>query len=96
MCFFVLITAHKSVHNHPMTARKVNLDLLETWLARNGGPKALAERSNVSRFTIKRVKSRRTPFVPRKRITQLLLADAIGVSVDELFPIDDSDRGESA
>lgn len=76
--------------------RKVNLDLLETWLAKNGGVAELAHKSRVSPYTIMRIKNRRKPSVPGKRVTQLLLAEAMGVSVDDLFPPVDAGEGEAS
>jgi len=66
--------------------RTVNLKLLHRWLAKHGGIGELAHKSNVSVFTIMKMKNRINPQAPRKRITQTLLAQAIGVSIDALFP----------
>ena len=67
--------------------RTVNLRLLEKWLAENGGLAELAHKSNVSPHTIMKLKNRVNPAAPRKRITQSLLAKAIGVEIDVLFPL---------
>lgn len=66
--------------------RRVNRELLDHWIHSNGpdGVSKLAVKSQVSADTIKR--SRASRMAPKKPITQQLLAEAIGVNVDELFP----------
>jgi hypothetical protein len=84
-CVILLDNTNQSAYAVSMS-RTVNLDLLETWLAKNGGVGELARKSRVSPFTIRKIKNRMNPQAPRKRVTQLLLAEAIGVSVEKLFP----------
>lgn len=70
----------------------MNLELLEVWLKRNGGVGELAHLSKVSPHTILKLKNRIRPKVPKKHVTQLLLAEAMGVGIDDLFP--PSNEGE--
>jgi transcriptional regulator with XRE-family HTH domain len=71
----------------PHMSRTVNLELLTIWLMRHGGVSELERRSKVSRHTINRIKNRRNPAAPKKESTQLLLAEAVGVGVNDLFPL---------
>jgi transcriptional regulator with XRE-family HTH domain len=72
-----------------MNERTVNKTLLKVWLKQNGpkiedGIENLAKKSRTSASTVTKVKS---GYVPRKDITRILLANAIGVAEDELFPL---------
>lgn len=76
--------------------RTVDLDLLEKWLARNGGVVELSLRSKVSPHTIMKMKNRMRPRAPTKNVTKMLLAEAIGVSIDQLFPLIGADGNEAS
>jgi lambda repressor-like predicted transcriptional regulator len=66
--------------------RRVNRKILDHWIHNNGpdGISKLAVKSQVAADTIKR--SRASNVAPKKPITQQLIAEAIGVEVNELFP----------
>jgi lambda repressor-like predicted transcriptional regulator len=76
--------------------RTVNLDLLDLWLGKNGGISVLSEKSHVSISTIRKLKNRYHPSAPKKRATQLLIADAMNVEVDELFPVTANHEGRAS
>ena len=66
--------------------RTVKTELVREWVARNGLPE-LALKSRVSVHTIMAMLKRTNPHSPKRLSVQLRLADALGVSLDELFPL---------
>ncbi len=73
--------------------RTVNQDLIDTWMRETGkGEADLSVESGISVHTIHKVRNRVTPLVPAKPQTLGKIAVAIGVHVDDLFPlIEDSE-----
>lgn len=67
-------------------AHTVNLALLQGWIDRFGIGE-LEKRSGVSIHTILKIKNKRNPTVPKRAKARIRLADAIGVSEDDLFPL---------
>jgi DNA-binding phage protein len=66
--------------------RKLNREVLDRWLEANSpdGISKLALKSHVSSETIKRFRSQ--GLAPKKFITCKLIADALGIEIDTLFP----------
>lgn len=64
----------------------MNSKLLDEWIAENGGVEGLAVESGVSPYTIMKIRNRIRPLVPKKSKTLAMLAKAMGVSVNDLFP----------
>jgi lambda repressor-like predicted transcriptional regulator len=69
--------------------RSVNKQIIDEWIANHGpnGLFRLAEVSGVSAWTIAKA---RGGSVPRKSITRKLIADALGVDAEVLFPTKES------
>lgn len=67
--------------------RRLNRALLDAWISEHGpdGVSRLAVRSQISSETIKRCRA--SELAPKKMITCKRLSDAIGTTVDELFPL---------
>lgn len=67
--------------------RKLDRTLLEAWIKDNGpdGVSRLAVRANVSASTLHKL---RAGALPRKPHTRRLIAAALGVTEDVLFPLE--------
>lgn len=67
--------------------RRLNRALLDKWISEHGpdGVSRLAIQSQVSSETIKRVRA--SEVAPKKLITCKRLSEAVGATVDELFPL---------
>ena len=66
--------------------RTLNAALLRAFISEHGMAE-LSERSRISVYTLIKMKNKKNPLIPRKASSQLALAKAIGVEVDELFPL---------
>ena len=74
--------------------RRVNRVLIDAWVdeAAPGGVAKLFSKSGISTATIEKVRQGHVPSTPTKKA----LASAIGVTVDELFPLAERSRKASS
>lgn len=69
--------------------RTVNHTYFKFLIDQKGGIAKVSVKSNVSTFTIMKASNRLNPLVPKKISTRVKLAQALGVTEEELFPLID-------
>lgn len=78
-----------------MTNRKVNRDVIDRWVDKNGpnGVSKLASKSGVSASMISKIRTGRVPIKP---LTRAALSKALSTKEDILFPLVAQGSGKSA